>query len=796
MNIESLGAAFSSSDDVPGGEVQTIAYIISTCIVGLTVFLFMYCCMSVKKTVARRRSSPTVQQYTMGSAASGSRVRKRDKVASLTKKMLKKLPKAKSFQDIQRALEQRGTKTLESARKLIYNKRDSTSNISRINTGPPSSALEASLGASDYRLPPELKNILHSVRVFGNFEQPVFLELCKYVTSSFHPRGSLLTDLDTSFYVVQSGELSVLIEDSDQKQFVIKRAFQGDSIFSLISILGMISRDKISVRSLVFARADSDCFLLKLPTSVFKDIHSKSPESMFRFVQVILLRLSRVTYLALYKYLGLTKELIETDIPVPELNIHCLTTNKRSKSGKQRRERQKSRSRSNTANSATSAPSGDEQFEEASQELYRDKPIFNLDSPTKSESAHDMTISDTHEPVEDSNIIKIAVEDLVKILDLKDSTTLEGKVTLVHIGRGSVVCKQGDVDKFLTFVVSGHLEVTQHDIHDDQETFLYNTKLGEFCGVMSVLTGDASQVTVTALKRSIILTLSRSDIIKLIRSCPTVLLQLTHEFTKRISLFVRQMDYALEWQSLEAGHALYRQGDPSHSTYIVLSGRLRSVLDHDSGRKELVSEFGRGDTIGVIEFATGSARTMTVLAVRDTELGKIPEGLLNTIKFRHPKTVSRLIQLLGHQILGQYKQKPNMRSTLFLNNTSNSNPNIQTAPNTNLSTVALLPCNANVPLHAFTEAVCSAINTIGACKILTSGAILKQLGNDALSSVYECQLTNHLNSIEDQNRIVLYQADYSMTPWTRMCIRQADVVLIVALASDNPDECGPIEVGF
>ena len=46
---------------------------------------------------------------------------------------------------------------------------------------------------------------------------------------------------------------------------------------------------------------------------------------------------------------------------------------------------------------------------------------------------------------------------------------LEGKVTLVHIARGSVICKQGDVEKFLTFVVSGHLEVTQHDIHDNEE---------------------------------------------------------------------------------------------------------------------------------------------------------------------------------------------------------------------------------------------------------------------------------------------------------------------------------------
>ena len=150
-----------------------------------------------------------------------------------------------------------------------------------------------------------------------------------------------------------------------------------------------------------------------------------------------------------------------------------------------------------------------------------------------------------------------------------------------------------------------------------------------------------------------------------------------------------------------------------------MSGRLRSVLDHDSGKKELVSEFGRGDTIGVIEFATGSTRTMTVLAVRDSELGKIPEGLLNTIKFRHPKTVSRLIQLLGHQILGQYKQKPGHGPSGI----SHSHSNIAITPNTNLATVALLPCSRNVPLDAFSAALCHAISTIGPCKRLTSSQV-------------------------------------------------------------------------
>jgi lysophospholipid hydrolase len=40
------------------------------------------------------------------------------------------------------------------------------------------------------------------------------------------------------------------------------------------------------------------------------------------------------------------------------------------------------------------------------------------------------------------------------------------------------------------------------------------------------------------------------------------------------------------------------------------------------------------------------------MAVRDTELAKLPEGLFNAIKLRYPVVVTRLINLLGHRILG------------------------------------------------------------------------------------------------------------------------------------------------
>jgi CRP-like cAMP-binding protein len=47
---------------------------------------------------------------------------------------------------------------------------------------------------------------------------------------------------------------------------------------------------------------------------------------------------------------------------------------------------------------------------------------------------------------------------------------------------------------------------------------------------------------------------------------------------------------------------LFRQGEESDSTFIVLSGRLRSVITHDNGKKELVAEYGKGDLVGIVSY--------------------------------------------------------------------------------------------------------------------------------------------------------------------------------------------------
>ncbi|XP_038960183.1 patatin-like phospholipase domain-containing protein 7 isoform X4 [Rattus norvegicus] len=268
------------------------------------------------------------------------------------------------------------------------------------------------------------------------------------------------------------------------------------------------------------------------------------------------------------------------------------------------------------------------------------------------------------------------------------------------------------------------------------------------------------------------------------RKRPDVVLGVAHTVVRRMSSFVRQIDFALDWMEVEAGRAIYRQGDKSDCTYIVLSGRLRSVIRKDDGKKRLAGEYGRGDLVGVVEMLTHQARATTVHAVRDSELAKLPAGALTSIKRRYPQVVTRLIHLLGEKILGSLQQGSGTGHQLGFN-TASSKWDLGNPPG-NLSTVAAMPVSEDVPLTAFALELQHALSAIGPVLLLTSDNIKQRLGSAALDSIHEYRLSSWLGQQEDIHRIVLYQADSTLTPWTQRCIRQADCILIVGLGDQEP----------
>uniref|UniRef100_A0A671PEF6 lysophospholipase n=1 Tax=Sinocyclocheilus anshuiensis TaxID=1608454 RepID=A0A671PEF6_9TELE len=653
------------------------------------------------------------------------RFRKRDKVLFYGRKIMRKVSQSTSSlvgsTSSSRPRLKKKQKMLNIAKKILrFKKEVPTLQMKE----PPPSVLEADLTEFDVansHLPSEVLYMLKNVRVLGHFEKPLFLELCKHMVFLQFQQGEYVFrpgQPDSSIYVVQDGKLELCLTGQDGKDGVVKEVYPGDSVHSLLSILDVITGHQRPYKT-VSARAAEVSTVLRLPVDAFLSIFEKYPESLVRVVQIIMVRLQRVTVLALHNYLGLTNELFShVSEHTSTLNAHSLR------------------------------------------------------------SDFDMAY--------ERGRISVSAEDGEENLLRKDPALLNGRVTFHHAKAGSVLARQGDQDVSLHFVLSGCLHVYQKMIDKQEAVCLFVTQLGEMVGQLAVLTGEPLIFTIKAERDCTYLKISKSNFYEIMREQPSVVLSAAHTVAIRMSPFVRQMDFAIDWMAVEAGRALYRQDDQSDCTYIVLNGRLRSVIQKVNGKKELVGEYGRGDLIGVVEALTRQPRATTVHAVRDTELVKLPEGTLNNIKRRYPQVVTRLIHLLGQKILGNLQQPrgPFSSSALGLPSVASS-PDV-TNPASNLSTVAVLPVCDEVPISAFNLELSHALSAIGPTLLLTSDIIRERLGASALDIIHEYRLSGWLAQQEDINRIVLYQTDSSMTPWTQRCIRQADCILIVGLGDQEP----------
>ncbi len=142
-----------------------------------------------------------------------------------------------------------------------------------------------------------------------------------------------------------------------------------------------------------------------------------------------------------------------------------------------------------------------------------------------------------------------------------------------------------------------------------------------------MLTGEANFYNCTARQTTRVAILTRESFLELACGNPGTVLGLSRSVVARLSPTVRQIDFALDWVHILSGRALFRQNDRADGTYIVLSGRLRSVIhsgssnssnsSSSSNNRRLVDEYARGDMVGLISSATGGPhRVTTVVAAR------------------------------------------------------------------------------------------------------------------------------------------------------------------------------------
>lgn len=743
------------------------------------------------------------------------RFRKRDKVLFYGRKMLRKVNFLTNQATSGRTRMKNRQMVLRFAKRLLRLKRDQPPTL---QVKEPSQAFleEDYTEQMEKRLPPDVIYMLRSIRVFGFFEKPLFMELWKHIETLFVPRGTMLFSLgdsDDSIYVVQSGRIHVHIVEPDGTELTFKEVTAGENIASLLSALVVLTGVPSTFKT-VAARALEDSSVLRLRYDNFRILLTKYPDSMIRLCQIVMIRLHRVTVTALHNYLGLTTQLMRStsaprrapapspksspcrtpsrklshvrepvapvvsaagalgELVVPEELMHGSTMETGTfHLSEEAVETEKIAGEDPSASSAVKGSSVSRKTSAVSEtsgaRKATRKAAFVIGEGSQSSSSGQ----------EYQDYLEAAVQGFMSRLDLEDAEMIRNMVSVKDFQPGEYLSKEDTGEPAsLFFILSGYVSVSQKTAAKDSDDMLYLAHVGDITGALEVLTGESPIFTRKAKVATRVGFLTSTQCYEILRMNPTAVLFMARSVIERLSPFVRQIDFALEWVYIESGRAIFRQDEKAESTAIVLSGRLRSVLTRADGKKEMVGEYGRGDLVGVVELLTGAKRATTVMAVRDTELAKLPEGLLNVIKIKYPVVVTRLIHLLGHRLLGSLQKGDTVRAASMISRPTGSN----------FTTIAALAVNEDVPLSTFTLELCHALRSVGPVFRLTSEYIKKQLGASALDTANEYRLCNWLGQQEDRNRVLLYQCDSQMTSWTQRCIRQADCILIVALADQEP----------
>ncbi|EFO23887.2 hypothetical protein LOAG_04599 [Loa loa] len=584
---------------------------------------------------------------------------------------------------------------------------------------------------------PEVYYVLHNIKMLELpsewYAQWKGLTVEEYKENDYLIRPG---DKDNYIIVVLEGVIAVFITHTEGKELMVRKITTGDSFFSLLSILDVLMNHEITFRN-ISVRALTTCRIARCSTSNFRDSFIKNPKFWVRPIQIVLTRLLHVTLTTLHQYLGLSIELAK----------------------KRSDERRNIDERHRHSSGITCSI--------RLQSKMRPRP-------------HRLSSNDDLK-----EYLATAQRWFAEVLHLGVSAEsialFTGRVTIENVPEKYLIVEQTSENELLIMVLSGLLTISQEPIDgedentDEEHIFVYPREL---IGGLQLLTGEPWFVTVRSHTCAIYATLSKKDFFELVDIHPEIVLPVAHSVIRRLSPFVRNVDFAIDWILLDSGQAVYRSGDVADSIFVLLSGRLRSVED-----KKIIEEFGRGDVLGMIEVLQRVPRATTVLAIRFSQLARLPEGLLNFIKIKFPQVGFRLVHLLGQYYTSSIQSTSTFRCGYKdgLSMTSDPQSHIK-----NLHTIAVVAATPDVPLTAFTCELYHALTANLRVLRLSSQKIAELLDVSVLENQADFRLMHWLNLQEDTYPLIIYECDTSATSWTRRCLRQADAILFVANGEQKP----------
>ena len=234
----------------------------------------------------------------------------------------------------------------------------------------------------------------------------------------------------------------------------------------------------------------------------------------------------------------------------------------------------------------------------------------------------------------------------------------------------------------------------------------------------------------------------------------------------------------LEPVHVAAGEVIFRQGDAGDGLFLVVSGRLRVSVaaDGTEASERMLYDIGRGAIVGEMALLTDRPRAATVQAVRDSDLLLLRVSSFRSLLERSPALVSGVMRLLADRLLAVDRLLTEDRPL---------------APSPGARTIAVACAGADSRAAlAVAGQLAAELARAGSVLRVDSGAVDRQLGPGAAQRAPgdpgRAELLGWLHRVERDHDHVVYQPDGQDTAWSRLCLSQSDVALLVASAGDDP----------
>ncbi|WP_326533281.1 cyclic nucleotide-binding and patatin-like phospholipase domain-containing protein [Pseudorhodoferax sp.] len=200
-------------------------------------------------------------------------------------------------------------------------------------------------------------------------------------------------------------------------------------------------------------------------------------------------------------------------------------------------------------------------------------------------------------------------------------------------------------------------------------------------------------------------------------------------------------------QDVPGGHQVLREGAPSDSMLILLSGRLRVSRTNPDGSLLLYNEISVGEGVGETGMILQQPRTADVTAVRDSTLAVLHSNDFEALLKLRPLAVNRVF---SQAIYNHLRHGAQVTRRSFA------------------QSFVVVPLHLDAPAGAVARALTEAFAKTGRAR--------------HLPPVHGGQDEGRGDALDEQFDHLVYEAEAQATDWTRRAFRQADQVIYVARA--------------